>query len=196
MCTADEIVRGEHWQRLMEDTRQKRDYDPDTPMPWNAIIKDSAFRIGHGSLQEFWDDHVLHPSTLLPKDRAHYVSQREGYAPPGGSGGRGGEDRKGADVVPSAPHQPSPHPGGAPWAQLAIEDYTAWQPAPDNWTKKEWKGKGHKGAKDKDGKGKGKEGKNKGTYGKGKGGKAAKAAAKAKAKAAALWQAWRSESGK
>ena len=45
--------------------------------------------------------------------------------------------------------------------------------------------------------GKGKDGKGgKGKKGEGKGGKAGKAAAKAKAKAAALWDAWRRESGK
>ena len=97
-------------------------------------------------------------------------------------------------VVPHVPHQPSPTPYSTPWQQLAIEDQNTWQPAPDTWRKDGKKGK--KGAKGKDGKGKGKYGKGKGKEGKGKGGKADKAAAKAKAKAAALWQAWRSESGK
>ena len=49
----------------MEEAKADPFYNDDVSMPWDDLIKGSAFRIGSGSLQEFWDQHVLHPATML-----------------------------------------------------------------------------------------------------------------------------------
>ena len=153
ICIADGICREEKWFRLMEDHRKSPDFDPHAPMPWNAIIRSSAFRVGEGSLQAFWDENVQHPSTLIGAERKQFFAQVDGRQ--GTLGNGGGKDTRGTGAVPSGPYPPSSHTdrsGGAPWAQLAIEDQSDWQQAPDKWTRKEWK-KGQKGGKGKEGKG-------------------------------------------
>ena len=187
---ADEIARGEKWSRLMEEARADPYYDDSVPMPWEEIIKGSAWRVGSGTLQEFWDQHVLHPATMLNKESTpkgpaaakQYIADVDGSTQPTQSifDPNWGKDRKGKGVSPHWPEQLAlpwtpPNPPGGPPAN-----------PPPAWTRKElvaWekgkKGKGAKG-KGKDGKGKGKKGEK----------------AKAKAKAAALWQAWKGETGK
>ena len=42
MFVADEIVRGEKWQRLMEEAKADPYYDDSVTMPWEEVIKGSA----------------------------------------------------------------------------------------------------------------------------------------------------------
>ena len=200
VCIADEIVRGEQWPRLMEEAKADPEYDEDNSMPWDDILKGSAFRIGSGTLQEFWDQHVLHPATLLkgdwspsvPQPAINFISAIEGHAPPGGSVDGGGKGKKGKHGQPQWP-QPAPFAGKSAqqWAQLAIADQEPWPHAPDAWTRKDagaW-------SKGKDPKGKGKKGKG----AKGKGDKSLtkkerKAQAAGKAAGKQTWNAWMRES--
>ena len=198
ICVADETVRGEKWSRLMEQAKSKRDYDWNHKMPWEAIIKGSAFRIGGGSLQEYWDQHVLHPATMLKDNGAvaptarQYIARIEGYAPSAGTAFDGGKGKKGKGK--DAP----------PWPQPALQDVAPWPSVPagaptwprkDQWTKK--KGDGTKG---KDAKGKGKKGKGKDAKGKGKEpwtlSKRQQKIHDAEARAAGTkWNDWRAENG-
>ena len=136
-------------------------------MPWNLIIRDSAFRIGEGLLQGFWDQHVLHPAGLSQEAAKAYISQIEGHTTPASSlRGDKGRGKQGKDVVPFLPNHPSPHTdrsGGPPaWQQPAHWEQDQWS-APDPGSKKDWKKKGAKGDKGgKAGGGKGKKGKGKG----------------------------------
>ena len=145
----------------MEEANAEPYYDWEHNMPWEAIIKASAFRIGSGSLQEYWDQHVLHPATMLKDSDAvapaakQYISKIEGYASSGSTAFEGGKGKKGKGKEAS------------PWPQLALQDVTPWPSVPagaPTWSKKDlnWFKKKGEGTKGKDAKGKGKKGKAKG----------------------------------
>ena len=141
---------------------------------------------------------MQHPSTLVNKNdqgggrtsgsAQKYISQVEGFAPPGGSSSTDTKWKPGKG--PGSWHDTSPA-----WnPPLAIQDQDPPPNAPE-WSKNEMK-KWRKGQKDtkgkgKDGKGKKGKGKDGKSKGKGKDGKS-----KTKTKADKAWAAWRGEIGK